>query len=111
MNRNTHIIADNGFQHVKFHVAGNFEMYSEEDIENIRITVVAMLCCEDGDVVIDKLGPDKSFIVVLAIKEIFVSKILHMDQQHIKKLCDLKVDYFILNDNKYYTESLLKGKN
>lgn len=86
-------------------------MYSKEDIQNIRETVVAFLGCRDSDVVIDGLYRANSFFVVLCIREILVSEFLSMDRQHIEKLCDLKVDYFILNDNKYYTESLLKGKN
>lgn len=106
----THFAADDGSKHVQIHVAGHFEVYLQEDIQKIRETVVAILGCEDSDVVIDGIRRVNSFFVVLAIKEIFVNNIVHMDQQHIQKLCYFKVDYFILDNEKYSMESLLKGK-
>ncbi|XP_056000008.1 uncharacterized protein LOC130048042 [Ostrea edulis] len=101
---------DDGSKHVQIHVAGHFEVYLQEDIQKIRETVVAILGCEDSDVVIDGIRRVNSFFVVLAIKEIFVNNIVHMDQQHIQKLCHFKVDYFILDNEKYSMESLLKAR-
>lgn len=106
----THFAADNGFKHVQIHVEGDVKGYSNEDIQKIRETVVAFLGCEDSDVVIDGIHHDKSFVVVLAIKETLVNNMVHMDQQHIEKLCNFKVDYFILYNKTYSMEGLLKGK-
>ncbi|XP_055999928.1 uncharacterized protein LOC125676249 isoform X2 [Ostrea edulis] len=99
---------DNGFKHVQIHVEGDVKGYSNEDIQKIRETVVAFLGCEDSDVVIDGIHHDKSFVVVLAIKETLVNNMVHMDQQHIEKLCNFKVDYFILYNKTYSMEGLLK---
>jgi hypothetical protein len=102
---------DNGFKHAHYHVAGQFDGYSKEDIQAIRKTVVAMLECEDEDVVIDGFCCANSFFVVLGIKEIFINKMLHMGHQHKIKLCDLRVDYFILGGEKYAIDSHTEGKD
>lgn len=96
---NTHVAAENGYKHVQFHVAGDFEAYSEEDIRKIRETVAAILGCKRDDVVKEGIRPANSFILVLAIKETLISKFLAMNQHHMEQLRDLKVEYFILDKN------------
>jgi hypothetical protein len=92
-------------------VTGKFDGCEPRDIQKIRDTVVAILDCDDKDVVIDGMKAANSFFVVLAIKEIIIPKILNLSQQHREKLCNLKVDYFILDGGKYRTESQFQGEN
>ncbi|XP_056002847.1 uncharacterized protein LOC125667384 [Ostrea edulis] len=99
---------DNGFKHVQFHIAGTLQIYSNEELHNIRNIVIAFLGCKDDDVVLDGIHLANSFFVVLGIREIFVNKLLDMDQQHIQQLCDLKVDYFILDHEKHNMNILQK---
>lgn len=103
------IVSDNGFKHVQFHIAGNLQIYSNKELHNIRNIVIAFLGCNDDDVVLDGIHLANSFFVVLGIREIFVNKLLDMDQQHIQQLCDLKVDYFILDHEKHNINILQKG--
>jgi hypothetical protein len=101
--------ADNGFKHVQFHVTGHFDGYSPDDMRKIRKTVVAILDCEDDDVVINGFCRAKSFFIILAILEIFIPRLSYMSQEDKKKLHGLDVDYFLTEKEKYTTEPPLQG--
>jgi hypothetical protein len=51
------------------------------------------------------------FFVILAIREKFLSKLFCMSQEDNEKLCGLNVDYYLIGEEKYTTETPHQGKN
>jgi hypothetical protein len=93
-------------------VHGNIEqLYSRDHIKKIKKTVVAFLDCEDDDVEIDGFCHANSFFVILAIREKFLSKLFCMSQEDNEKLRGLNVDYYLIDEEKYTTETPHQGKN
>ncbi|XP_061196858.1 uncharacterized protein LOC133205132 [Saccostrea echinata] len=89
---------ENGFTTVKFHISGNFKDYSKEDIYFIRDTVAKMVNCPEADVFISGLQPDKSFVVLLSIKEEYTNALLSHAQDILERLHSLNVDYLVCDE-------------
>ncbi|XP_061172835.1 antiviral innate immune response receptor RIG-I-like [Saccostrea echinata] len=102
---------ENGYKQARFHVNGNVEDYSKEDLLRIRDTIAAMLDCSTDSVSIEGLRPSESFVVVVAIKQEYINRLLERAQNILVHLCDLNVDYFECDGVKIYRQEWEEAKN
>lgn len=90
---------------MKFHIQGDFNNYSEDQIEFIREEVADMLDCEDGDILENGAMEASSFMLVLSIKETYTYKLFTLGEQDRLKLRKLNIDYFIVDKEAIILES------
>lgn len=90
---------------MKFHIQGDFNNYSEDQIEFIREEVADMLDCEDGDILESGAMEASSFMLVLSIKETYTHKLFTLGEQDRLKLRKLNIDYFIVDKEAIILES------
>lgn len=94
---------------MKFHVKGDVDNYSNEDIDDILEELAEMLKCEKWDILVNGVLPSMSFILVLLINEAFTWRFNALDEQDCKKLGSLNIDYLIVDDELFLLDSS-KGK-
>lgn len=90
---------ENGFRNIQVHVLGNLTEYSSERIQEIKDTVAAIVGCTSEDILVGGFTDSNSFFVILAIKDIYHSKLLDMGQQDRDKLRQLNIDFLIVDLN------------
>lgn len=95
---------------MKFHVQGDVDKYSKKEIDDILEGIAEMLNCEKRDILVNGVLPSMSFILVLLINEAFTLKLNALGEQDCKKLRRLKIDYFVIDRNRFLLESS-KGKS
>lgn len=100
---------ENGYKNVQCHVRGNLSNYTTKDIEKIKKTVAAILGCLPEEVLTVGYCPSTSFLVVLSMKDVFLSKLLKMGQSEKNEIRKLNIDYLIIDLFIYYVEPS-KGK-
>lgn len=91
---NFYYFTENGWRNIRFHVDANLHYFSADDEKNIRKTVAYIVGCSIEDVQINGYLKSSSFFVVLAIKDIYVEKLLNMKLQDKDKLRKLSINYF-----------------
>lgn len=84
-----------GNKRVQIHVRGNLSDYDIEKIQEIKEIVAAVFGCTAEEIHICGYLHSTSFIVVFAVKEIYLRNLLAMKQQDKDKLCSLNIDYLI----------------
>lgn len=84
---------ENGWRNIRFHVDANLHHFSTEDETKIRETVANIVDCSIEEVRVHGYLRSTSFFVVLAIKEIYIERLLAMTQHDKDKLRKLKIDY------------------
>lgn len=94
---------------MQFHVRGNLSDYTTKHIEKIKETVAVMLGCKSEEILMVGYCPSTSFLVVLSIKDVFLSKLLKMGQSEKKTISKLNIDYLIIDLFIVYVEPS-KGK-
>lgn len=94
---------------MKFHVKGDVDIYSNEDIDDILEELAEMLKCEKWDILVNGVLPSMSFILVLLINEAFTWRFNALDEQDCKKLGSLNIDYLIVDEELFLLDSS-KGK-
>lgn len=90
---------------MKFHIQGDINNYSKEQIEFIREEVAAMLECDDGDILENGAMEALSFMLLLSIKETYTHKLFTLGKQDRLKLRKLNIDYFIVDKETIILES------
>lgn len=100
---------ENGFRNIQVHVLGNLTEYSSERIQKIKDTVAAIVGCTSEDILVGGFTYSNSFFVILAIKDIYHSKLLDMGQQDRDKLKQLNIDFLIVDLNVIFLDHR-KGK-
>lgn len=82
---------------MKFHIKGDLNNYSKQQIENIMDEVAAMLDCEEGDILESGVKESSSFMLVLSIKKSCMHILFTLGKQDRLKLRKLNIDYFIVD--------------
>uniref|UniRef100_A0A8W8P4M3 DZIP3-like HEPN domain-containing protein n=1 Tax=Magallana gigas TaxID=29159 RepID=A0A8W8P4M3_MAGGI len=88
---------ESGFRNIQVHVLGNLTEYSSERIKKIKDTVAAIVGCTSEEILVGGFTHSNSFFVILAIKDIYYSKLLDMGQQDRDKLRQLNIDFLIVD--------------
>lgn len=88
---------ESGFRNIQVHVLGNLTEYSSERIKQIKDTVAAIVGCTSEEILVGGFTHSNSFFVILAIKDIYYSKLLDMGQQDRDKLRQLNIDFLIVD--------------
>lgn len=101
--------SENGYTNVQFHVQGDLNNYTKEDIRNIVETVAGILNCSTDKILVNGVLHSRSFMLVLSLKDIYTSKLMTISEQDCHHLTRLHIDYFILNQ-KIFQLASLKGK-
>lgn len=94
---------------MQFHVQGDLNNYTKEDIQNIVETVAGILNCRTDEILINGVRHSRSFMLVLSLKDIYTRKLMTLSEQDCRHLTKLRIDYFILNQQIFPLASS-KGK-
>lgn len=101
--------AVNGYKNVEFHVQGDVSGYSRDYINHVIKTVAAILDCKDEDILLNGVRHSKSFLISLSVKEIYIWKLLVLEEKYRIKLKRHNIDYLII-DRKIIHLDRPKGK-
>nr|XP_034321578.1 uncharacterized protein LOC105323062 [Crassostrea gigas] len=88
---------DNGYKNVQFHVRGNLNDYTKEQIEHIVEAVADIVECETQEISVNGFKPSNSFFLVLSLKEVYTWKLSKLNEQDIHRLRNLNIDFFIVD--------------
>lgn len=94
---------------MQFHVQGDLNNYTRENIINIVETVAGILNCRTDEILINGVRHSRSFMLVLSLKDIYTRKMMTLSEQDCRHLTKLRIDYFILNQQIFPLASS-KGK-
>lgn len=83
---------------MKFHIKGNLDDYTRQDIDDIVEEVADMLECEKRNILVNGVLHSSSFLLVLSIKETYVWKLPCMNEQDKMKLQRLNIDYLMIGE-------------
>lgn len=86
-----------GFNKVRFHVKANLQDYTIEQIEIIKDTVAASLGCTSDDISVIGYEHSTSFYVVLSIRQVFIKKLIAIEEHVKEKFFNLNIDYLIVD--------------
>lgn len=84
---------ENGWRNIRFHVDANLHHFSTDDVIKIRQTVANIVDCSIEEIRVHGYLRSTSFFIVLAIKEIYIERLLAMTHHDKDKLRKLKIDY------------------
>lgn len=101
--------SENGYTKVQFHVQGDLNNYTKENIVNIVETVADILNCRTDEILVNGVHHSRSFMLVLSMKDIYISKLMTLNERDCCHLIRLRIDYFILNQ-KIFQLASSKGK-
>lgn len=101
--------SENGYTKVQFHVQGDLNNYTRENIINIVETVAGILNCRTDEILVNGVYHSRSFMLVLSMKDIYIKKWMNLSERDCHHLTSLHIDYFILNQKIFQLESS-KGK-
>lgn len=101
--------SENGYTKVQFHVQGDLNNYTKENILNIVQTVAGIVNCRTDEILVNGVHHSRSFMLVLSLKDNYTSKLLTLSEQDCHHLTRLHIDYFILNQ-KIFQLASSKGK-
>lgn len=90
--------SEQGNVNVKFHIKGNLDDYTRQDIDDIVEEVADMLECEKRNILVNGVLHSSSFLLVLSIKETYVWKLSCMNEQDKMKLQRLNIDYLMIGE-------------
>lgn len=93
----------NGFVDVQFHVQGDLSGYTKEFIREVIETVAAILDCKEEDIHINAVRYSTSFFISLAIKKVYIRKLLALKEQDRLNLNDLNIDYLKIDKETIYS--------
>lgn len=99
----------NGYTEVECHVKGDLSRYPKEYIRKVKETVAAILDCREEDILLNGVRHSTSFLLSLSLKEVYIWKLLIMNEQDRQKLRSLDIDYLIVDKNTIDLEER-KGK-
>lgn len=102
--------SDNGYKHVQFHVQGNLDDYTKEQIEHIVEAVADIVDCETQDISVNGVKPSNSFFLVLSLKKVYTWKLSKLNEQDCHRLTNLNIDFFIVDFKTIFLQSV-KGKS
>lgn len=102
--------SDNGYKNVQFHVQGNLNDYTKEQIEHIVEAVADIVECEAQEIFVNGVKPSNSFFLVLSLKEVYTWKLSKMNEQDSHRLMNLNIDFFIIDLKTIFLQSV-KGKS
>lgn len=91
------------------HVKGDLSRYPKEYIRKVKETVAAILDCREEDILLNGVRHSTSFLLSLSVKEVYILKVLIMNEQDRQKLRSLDIDYLIVDTNTIDLEEI-KGK-
>lgn len=94
---------------MQFHVQGDLNNYTRENIINIVETVAVVLNCRTDEILVNGVYHSRSFMRVLLMKDIYIQKWMNLSERDCHHLKSLHIDYFILNQKIFQLESS-KGK-
>lgn len=94
---------------MQFHVQGDLNNYTKENIVNIVETVAGILNCRTDEILVNGVHHSRSFMLVLSMKDIYVRKLMTLSERDCRHLTRLHIDYFILNQ-KIFQLASSKGK-
>lgn len=89
--------SENGYKNVQFHIQGNLNDYSKEQIEHIVEAVADIVECETQDISVTGVKPSNSFFLVLSLKEDYTWKLSEMNEQNRSRLLMLNIDFFVID--------------
>lgn len=101
--------SENGYTKVQFHVQGDLKNYTKENIVNIVETVAGILDCRTDEIIVNGVHHSRSFMLVLSMKDIYISKLMTLSERDCRHLTRLHIDFFILNQ-KIFQLASSKGK-
>lgn len=81
---------------VSLHVVDDLEKFTT--MENLLKTVAAIVDCEPTDIHVIALQPEKSFIIVMTMREDLVRKLKEINPLKLRKLSQFKVDWIQIED-------------
>ncbi|XP_065942668.1 uncharacterized protein [Magallana gigas] len=96
---------ENGYTKVQFHVQGDLNNYTRENIINIVETVAGILNCRTDEILVNGVYHSGSFMLVLSMKDIYIKKWMNLSERDCHHLTSLHIDYFILNQKSFQLES------
>lgn len=85
---------ENGWRNVSFHVDANIHHFSTDEETKIKETVANIVGCSKEDIRVHGYLNGMSFFIVLAIKDIYIEKLLNIKDHDKDKLRKLNIDYF-----------------
>lgn len=91
-----------GFVDVQFHVQGDLSGYTKEFIREVIETVAAILDCKEEDIHLNAVRYSTSFFISLAIKKVYIRKLLALKEQDRLNLNDLNIDYLKIDKETIY---------
>lgn len=101
---------DNGFKSVQFHIQGDLNDYTKENIQHIVEVVADILECETQEIFVNGVKPSSSFFLVLSLKEVYTRKLSEVNEQDRLRLIKLYIDFIIVDLNTIFLQSL-EGKS
>eukprot|EP00105_Crassostrea_gigas_P031928 XP_011454771.2 PREDICTED: uncharacterized protein LOC105347399 [Crassostrea gigas] len=96
---------ENGYTKVQFHVQGDLNNYTRENIVNIVETVAGILNCRTDEILVNGVYHSRSFMLVLSMRDIYIKKWMNLSERDCHRLTSLHIDYFILNQKIFQLES------
>lgn len=97
--------SENGYENVQFHIQGNLNDYSKEQIEHIVEVVADILDCETQDIFVNGVKPSNSFFLVLSLREDYTWKLSEMNEQNRSRLLMLNIDFFVIDLKTIFLQS------
>lgn len=85
---------ENGWRNVRFHVDAIIHHFSTDEETKIKETVANIVGCSIEDIRVHGYLNGMSFFIVLAIKDIYIEKLLNIKEHDKDKLRKLNIDYF-----------------
>lgn len=81
---------------VSLHVVDDIENFTT--VEALLQTVAGIVDCEPTDIHVIALQPEKSFIIVMTMREDLVRKLKEINPLKLRKLSKFKVDWIRIED-------------
>ncbi|XP_062615647.1 uncharacterized protein LOC134277331, partial [Saccostrea cucullata] len=89
---------ENGYQFIKFHVAGGLDTFQRPQLEHVRRTVAQLIGCLAEHVFVAGIEPSNSLVVTLMVPNSYVDLLPCADKHELVLLRAVDVDKIIIKD-------------
>lgn len=91
------ISTENGYQFIKFHVAGGLDTFRRQQLEHVQRTVAQLMGCQPEYVIVAGIEPSNSLVVTLMVLAAYVDLLPCADKYELGLLKAVDVDKIITN--------------
>lgn len=89
---------ENGYQFIKFHVAGGLDTFQRPHLEHVRRTVAQLLGCQPEHVFVAGIEPSNSLVVTLMVPAAYVDLLPCADRCELGFLRTVDVDKITIKE-------------